>query len=73
MNLTILEQLVRETRHSNPFSRNSSIPLYNSLLTLAERKAVNSLSWKYAPTTPTGMGTATVYFTGVDRVNRIWF
>ncbi|HYO49196.1 MAG TPA: hypothetical protein VEW94_05040 [Chloroflexia bacterium] len=46
---------------------------YGSLLTLAERKAINSLSWKYATTTPTGVGTAAVYFTGVDRVNRIWF
>lgn len=73
MNLTILEQLVRETRHSNPFSRNSSMTRYGSLLTLAERKAINSLSWKYATTTPTGMGAAAVYFTGVDRVNRIWF
>ena len=72
MNLTILEQLVRETRHSNPFSRNSSIARYRSLLTLAERKAVNSLSWQYATVTPTGVGTAAVYFAG-DRVERIWF
>ncbi|HEX9988503.1 MAG TPA: hypothetical protein VGE45_08510 [Chloroflexia bacterium] len=72
MNLTILEQLVRETRHSNPFSRKSSMTRYASLLTLAERKAVNSLSWQYATTTPTGVGTATVYLTG-DRIDRIWF
>jgi hypothetical protein len=41
-------------------------------LTLAERKAVNSLSWQYATVTPTGVGTAAVYFAG-DRVERIWF
>ncbi|HYP41839.1 MAG TPA: hypothetical protein VEX13_15890 [Chloroflexia bacterium] len=73
MNLNILEQLVRETRRSNLLSRQSSMHRYGSLLTLAERKAVNSLAWKYATTTPTGMGTPAVYFTGVDRVNRIWF
>jgi hypothetical protein len=72
MNLNILEQLVRETRHSNLFSGKSSMTRYGSLLTLAERKAVNSLSWQYATIAPTGVGTATVYLTG-DRVNRIWF
>ena len=72
MNLSILETLVRETRQSNLFSRNSSMARYGSLLTLAERKAVNSLSWQYATATPTGVGTAAVYFTG-DRIDRIWF
>lgn len=72
MNLNILEQLVRETRQSMPFSRNSSITRYDSLLTLAERKAINSRTWQYATTTPTGIGTAAVYLTG-DRIDRIWF
>lgn len=69
MNLSILEQLVRETRHSNLFSRKSSMPGYSSLLTLAERKAINSLS----ATTRAGMGTAAMYLTVGDRVDRIWF
>jgi hypothetical protein len=73
MNLTILEQLVRETRHSNLFSRKSSMTRYGSLLTLAERKAINSLSWQHATATPTGMGTAIMYPIVGDRVNRIWF
>jgi hypothetical protein len=73
MNLSILEQLVRETRRSNLLSRQSSIHRYASLLTLAERNAINSPSWKYVSATSTGMGTSAVYLTGVDGVNRIWF